>query len=63
MNQTERCLLCRTVDLRVAGLRQRLNKGVQIFLMLSDIASEVGKDGFVEPPGLAVCLCVIRRSS
>lgn len=61
MDETERCLLRRAVSQRDVSVRERLKEGVQFFLMFRDIVSRAGKDGFVYPLGLVVCLWMLRR--
>lgn len=48
MNETEKCLLCRAVELYVEGVCQWLNEGVSIFLLVCYLVSEVVKNGLVE---------------
>lgn len=59
-DRTERCFVCRAMDLRVIRINQRLDKGIPILLMFHYVMLEARKNGFVKTLGLDVCLRTVR---
>lgn len=55
-DEAERGLLCRTVDLCIACVREGLDEGAPIFLVVCYVMAKVGKNGLIESLGLAVYL-------
>lgn len=60
-DETEKCLLCRVVDLHTVAVRYWLNKSVPILLTFYYIVSVAVKDVLRESIGLAVCMWIVRR--
>lgn len=61
-DETEKCLLCRAVCLRVVCVRYRLGEGVLLLLAFRYVVSEVNKDGIIESLGLVVFLWMVHRA-
>lgn len=66
-DETERCLVCRMINLRILDVRLQIDEGAPTLLVFHNLLSKAGQDDHVKSLALVVCLgrnaVVVRRLS